>query len=155
MALPVHTVMSAPVLSLPDGAPVFEAILKMDQTHVHHLALRNAEGRIRSIVSNSDLMRLHRYTAAVIVGEVQKAANISEIIEAKKRLPWLIKTLLDCGAQPRIVCRVMTRISDTIVERFIDMAIGKWAHRRSPCALWRLGVKEEANNRWLPIRITL
>jgi PAS domain S-box-containing protein len=139
MALPVHTIMSAPVISLPDAATVFEAILKMEQMRVRHLALRNAEGRIRSLVGNSDLMHLHRYTAAVIVGEVKRAATISEIIEAKKRLPWLIKTLLDCGAKPRIVNRIMTRISDTIAERLIEMAIQETGPPPVPMCFMALG----------------
>jgi CBS domain-containing protein len=123
LSRPVHTIMSAPVLSLPDGATVFEAILKMEHMRIQHLALRREDGQIRSLVGNSDLMRLHRYTAAVIVGEIQRASAISDIVEAKKRLPWLIKTLTDCGARPRIVSRIMARISDAIAERLIDFAI--------------------------------
>jgi PAS domain S-box-containing protein len=120
---PVHEIMSAPVLSLPEDAAVFEAILKMEQMHVHQLALRKLDGQVRSLVSSSDLVRLHRYTTAVITGEIQKAKSITDVIQAKARLPWLINMLLQCGARPRIVSRIMTRISDTIVERVLAMAI--------------------------------
>jgi PAS domain S-box-containing protein len=122
-AAQVHTVMTAPVISLPDHATVFEAILKMEQMHVHHLALRNADGQIRSLVDTSDMMRLHRYTAAIIVGEITRAPSVAGILEAKKRLPWLIKTLLECGAQPRIISRIMARISDAIAERLIELTV--------------------------------
>jgi PAS domain S-box-containing protein len=120
---PVHTIMSSPVISLPEGATVFEAILKMEQMHIQHLVLRRDDGIIQSLVDNSDLMRLHRYTAAVIVGEIKRAGTISDIVDAKKRLPWLIKTFMDCGARPRIASRIMTRISDAIAERLIELAI--------------------------------
>jgi PAS domain S-box-containing protein len=139
LSQPIHTIMSAPVISLPDEATVFEAILKMEQMHIHHLALRDANGEIRSLVGNSDLMRLHRYSAAVIVGEIQRAATILDIVHAKKRLPWLIKTLLDCGAQPRIVSRIMTRISDAIVERLIELAIQEIGPPPAPVCFMALG----------------
>ena len=139
MSRPVHTIMSAPVISLPDDATVFEAILKMEQNRVHHLALRGADGWIRSVVDNADLMRLHRYTAAVIVGEIQRAAAVSDIGDAKRRLSWLIKTLLDCGARPRIVNRIMTRISDAIVERVIALALQEVGQPPSPLCFMALG----------------
>jgi PAS domain S-box-containing protein len=139
VSMPVHTIMSSPVISLPDGATVFEAILKMEKRSVHHLALYNTDGQIRNIVRDSDLMRLHRYTAAVIVGEIQKADTISDIIDTKKRLPWLIKTLLDCGARPRIINRIMSRISDTIAERLLELAIQEIGSPQSPLCFIALG----------------
>jgi PAS domain S-box-containing protein len=120
---PVHEIMSAPVISLPNSAAVFEAIMKMERMHIHHLSLRNADGRIRSLISSSDLVRIHRYTAAVIVGEIQISKSIPDIIEAKARLPWLINMLLNSGARPRIVSRIMARISDAIVDRIISLSI--------------------------------
>ncbi len=136
---PIHSIMSAPVISLPESSTVFEAILKMEQSNIHHLALRSLDGQIQSIVRDSDLMRLHRYTAAVIVGEIQKAGTIPDILNAKKRLPWLIKTLLDCGARPRIVSRVMTRISDTIAERLIELSIQEMGPPPAPLCFMALG----------------
>lgn len=136
---PVHAIMTAPVICLPDHATVFEAILKMEQTHVHHLALRSPDGRIRSMVGTSDLMRLHRYTAAVIVGEIKRASAISDIVDAQKRLPWLIKTLLDCGARPRIISRIMARLSDAISERLIELAVEETGPSPVPFCFMALG----------------
>jgi signal-transduction protein with cAMP-binding, CBS, and nucleotidyltransferase domain len=120
---PVHEIMSSPVISLPDSAAVFEAILKMEQSRVHHLTLRDSDGQIRKLVSDFDLVRLHRYTSAIITSEIKKARDLSGIVDAKMRLPWLIKTLLHCGARPRIINRIMTRISDAIAERLIEIAM--------------------------------
>jgi PAS domain S-box-containing protein len=139
MSRPVHEIMSSPVISLPDSAAVFEAILKMEQSRVHHLVLRDSDGQVRSLVSNFDLLRLHRYTSAVITGEIQKARTISEIVDAKMRLPWLIKTLLHCGARPRTINRIMTRISDTIVERLIEIAIEETGLPPTPLCFMALG----------------
>jgi len=139
MSHPVHEIMSSPVISLPDNAAVFEAILRMEQMQIQHLAVRGADGLIQSFVSSSDLMRLHRYTSAVIAGEIQKSGTISEIVDAKDRLPWLIKTLLDSGARPRIINRIMTRISDTIVDQLIVIAVDEIGPPPVPFCFTTLG----------------
>jgi PAS domain S-box-containing protein len=136
---PVHEIMTAPVISLPEGAAVFEAVVKMERMHIHQLALRNADGQIRSLVSSSDLIRLHRYTSAVITSEIQKAKTVDAIVEAKARLPWLVRTQLQCGARPRIVCRIMTRISDAIVERILAIAIEEFGPPPAPFCFMALG----------------
>ncbi|MBN1571329.1 MAG: cache domain-containing protein [Acidobacteria bacterium] len=135
----VHSIMSAPVISLPDDATVFEAILKMEQMHVRHLALRRPDGHIRSLIGSSDLMRLHRYSAAVIVREIKSSTALPDIVDAKKRLPWLIKTLLDCGAKPRIVSRMMTRVSDSIAERLLELAVQEIGPPPVPFCFMALG----------------
>jgi PAS domain S-box-containing protein len=139
LSQPVHRIMSAPVISLPDHATVFEAILTMGRARVHHLALNNTDGQIRGLVDNSDLTYLHRYTAAFIIGEIRKATTALEIVDARMRLPWLIKTLLDCGAQPRIVSRIMTRISDSVAERLIELAIQEMGPPPHPFCYLALG----------------
>lgn len=120
---PVVDIMSAPVHALPDTAPVYEAILKMQEKGIHHLGVRDAEGNVVSIVRNADLIQFHQYSSAVITSEIQKAQTLEDIVAARQRLPRLVQTLLSCGARPRNINRITTRLSDAIVERLIDMAV--------------------------------
>lgn len=122
---PVHAVMTAPVVSLPANAPVYEAILTMQQQQVDHIGIRDTDGRIVSIVQSADLMQFHQYSSAVITGEIRRARTVDEIREARSRLPRLVSTLLASGARPRNINRTMTRMSDTIVERLLELALGE------------------------------
>jgi PAS domain S-box-containing protein len=139
LSRPVYEIMSAPLIALPDSAEVFEAIMQMEQLHVHQLPLRNADGQVRNLVSSSDLVRLHRYTSAVITGEIQKSKTISDIVQAKARLPWLVNMLLNSGARPRIISRIMARISDAILERIIALSIEETGPLSAPICFMALG----------------
>jgi PAS domain S-box-containing protein len=136
---PVYDVMTAPVVTLPEDAAVFEAFLEMERKRVHQVALRDTGGQISRMVESYDLVRLHRYTAAVVTSEIQKAKTIAAIVQARARLPWLVHMLLKCGARPRIVCRIMTRISDLIAERVISMAMEKAGPPPAPFCFVALG----------------
>jgi len=140
-AQPVYTIMSSPVVSLPHNAPVYEAILTMQQQDVDHLAVRDQAGKITSIVRNAELVQFHQYSSAVITSEIQRAQTIDEIVDARARLPRLVKTLLDSGAKPRNINRVMTRMSDVIVERLLDLAMAELGP--APCRFCFLALGSE------------
>ena len=44
---PVHLVMSAPLLRIPESALVYEALMRMEEHGVRHLAVEEASGRHR------------------------------------------------------------------------------------------------------------
>ena len=141
VATPVHSIMSAPLVSLPESAPVYEAILLMQQQGVDHLGVRGAEGRITSIVRSTELVQFHQYSSAVITSEIQRARTVDEIKESRARLPRLVKTLLESGARPRNINRAMTRMSDTIVERLLELAMGELGP--APCRFCYLALGSE------------
>ncbi|MBN2081096.1 cache domain-containing protein [bacterium] len=138
---PVVSVMSAPVVALPHTAPVYEAILTMQQQDVDHLAVLDVTGAVIKIVRNSDLIQFHQYSSAVITSEIQRAQTIDEIVDARTRLPRLVKILVDSGARPRNINRVMTRLSDAIVERLLDLAMGELGP--APCRFCFLALGSE------------
>ena len=138
---PVYNIMSSPVVSLPETAPVYEAILTMQQRDVDHLGVRGTTGQIVNIVRSADLVQFHQYSSAVITSEIQRAQTIDEIVDARARLPRLVKTLLDSGARPRNINRVMTRMSDVIVERLLDFAMAELGP--APCRFCFLALGSE------------
>jgi len=52
-------------------------------------------------VHDSELVQFHKYSAAVITSEIQRAATVDDVTQARSRLPQLVQTLLDSGARPR------------------------------------------------------
>jgi PAS domain S-box-containing protein len=119
---PVYEVMSAPILSIEEGAPTFEALLLMRDRGARHLAVRDGSGRVVGLVAFDDLMAFHRYSSAVLVHEIGRARNLADIIAARGRLPILVKALSDWGARPRTVTRVITSVSDAVTARLVELA---------------------------------
>lgn len=120
---PVYEVMTAPVVSVEDDSPAWEALLRMRDRGARHLAVRDAAGRVTGLVASDDLLVFHRYSSAVLVREIGRARVPEEVSAATARLPVLVKALSDWGAKPRTVTRIITSVSDAVTRRLIELAL--------------------------------
>ena len=120
---PVFEVMSAPIVSVPDTALVYEAILRMQEKGKRHLAVRDANGNITGLVTNVDLLHFDRYSSVVMARELAAASGVDELAAIHERLPRLVGALVDSGARPRNVTRVVTATLDATVNRLVALAM--------------------------------
>ncbi len=120
---PVYEVMSSPLFSIPDSALIFEAILSMQEKGVRHLAVRDHGGKIVSLISDQQLVQIQRHSSAFLVKEIHEARLVEDIVAARKRMPRLVKALIDSGANSKNICRIFSAVSDAIVERLIWLAL--------------------------------
>ncbi|MCK5114579.1 MAG: cache domain-containing protein [Phycisphaerae bacterium] len=120
---PACTIMSSPLLTISDSTLVFEAILMMQEHGVQHLAVKNNTGRVRSIVRNSDILLLHRYSSTFMFHEIHSASSVDKIVETHKRQPQLVKSLVESGAKSKSIMHIITAVSDSIVEKYIQFAL--------------------------------
>lgn len=119
---PVREVMSTPVIALPASAPVYEALLAMQENAIHHLVVQGDDGAPISVVRNTDLIQFHQYSSAVITSQIRKADSVPRIVEVRQRFPRMVSALLECGALPRNITRITSRLTDAIVDRLLTLA---------------------------------
>lgn len=122
---PVFRVMSAPLVAVSEKALVYEALQVMREKGFERLAIKDETGKVLGMVRHSDLSQYHRYSSAVLVQEIRKAESVEELAELHARVPLLVRTLIDCGAKPRNVNRVITGVSDAITERLVALATAR------------------------------
>ena len=120
---PVHEVMSSPLVVIDDNALVHEALLRMQEAGVRHLAVRDSDGAVIGVVRSKDLLEFHRYASAVVVGEVERAGSVEEVVAARERLPMAIASLIDAGARPQSVVRLLTSVHDAVTNRLLRLAM--------------------------------
>lgn len=120
---PVFHVMSSPVLAIADSAPVYEAVLLMRQNNTRHLAVRDGSDQIVGIVSAKEMVRLDRYSPLVLTREIQAAPSIEALARCHERLPTLVGSLVDSGARPHNICRMVTAASDAVAHRVLALAL--------------------------------
>jgi PAS domain S-box-containing protein len=120
---PVYHVMSSPVVSIADGAPIYEAFLLMREKNTRHLAVRDGGDRIVGIVRNKEIVRLDRYSPVVLTREIQGAATLADLARCHERLSPLVGSLVDSGALPHNICRIVTAVSDAVAQRVLAMAL--------------------------------
>jgi CBS domain-containing protein len=119
----IRTVMSAPVTAVSGGTPVYESLLRMQETHLRHLGVADETGRLLGTLSDRDLMPFQQYGALVLTGEISRAALVEDVVRCCKRTPATVKALVDSGAHPRNVARLISEVCDAATERFVNLAI--------------------------------
>lgn len=120
---PVCEVMSSPLIYIEDTALIFEAVLMLHERGIKHLVVRDSSGNIVSVISNEELLDVHRYSATFMIEQVRNSTTAQEIEQSLKRLPRIVKALTDSGAHARNITRIITTISDTVLGKLIDFAI--------------------------------
>lgn len=120
---PVYKIMSAPLISISENSLVFEAILKMQEKNIRHLAVKNLSGKITSVVSFEELMQAQTYSLSIIIHEIEHAVDVSAIVEVHEKMPQLINTLINSGANTQNITRIITAVTDSVTRKLIEFAI--------------------------------
>ncbi|NNF98427.1 MAG: cyclic nucleotide-binding domain-containing protein [Desulfobacteraceae bacterium] len=122
---PISDIMSAPLHTIPMDAMVSEAMLEMMDTKVKHLAVTDTLGKVTGVITNSDVLSAQEQSPFFIIREIASASNIDEIINTHARLPRFIQNLINNGAKARIITKLITRISDALLDKLIQFALEK------------------------------
>lgn len=136
---PVSRVMSSPLISVPETALLYEAVLIMQEKNIRHLAVRDASGKIVSVIDEKELLALKWYSPAVLMEEFSRAATPEEVIAVKARLPRLVKTLSDSGADSAGITRLVSAAADAATARFAHFAVAELGAPPAPFAFMALG----------------
>lgn len=139
---PVSRIMSAPVVSINENAPVFEAALLERERNVDHLAVTDVADNLVGMIRSSGAMRPERYSLLVISRQARRAESIEKLAEIYARVLSLVGSLIDSGAVPRNVCHITTTVSDAITRRVVTLAVEELG--RPPTAFSFLALGSEA-----------
>lgn len=119
---PVRRVMSSPLHTLADTAPVYEALLLMEEHGVEHLVVEHEDGQVVGVVDIATLLRFQSYGALVLAREIARAESVEEVAQGSQRAVALVTTLLRCGARPRHLTRMIASVADAAGERLVALA---------------------------------
>lgn len=122
-ARPVYEIMSSPIVHIDDQALVYEAVLRMQERQLRHLAVRDATGAVVGMVRREDLLQFHRYASAVVTREIQRAESPEAIAKAHARLPAIVAALLESGTRPQSVMRFISAVHDAATAQLLRLAI--------------------------------
>ena len=138
-ALPVSRIMSAPVVSISEDAPVFEAFLLERERQVEHLAVTDDAGHLTGMIRSSRTVRPERYSLVVLIQQFRRSRTVDELASCHERIPSLISSLVESGALPRHVCHVLTGAFDAAACQVISLMIQELGSPPLPFAFVALG----------------
>ncbi len=136
---PVETVMTAPLIRLPMSAPVYEALLRMEQAGVRHMAVEDVSGAITGVVDKEALIRSPRYAPLVVLRDIARAATVEEVARRCERTVPLAAGLLGSTSRPRPVNSTLTSVFDAATVRLIELALQDLGPAPAPFAWVALG----------------
>jgi len=123
LTTPVGKVMKTPLVYIEDSALIFEAAMLLQEKDIDFLVVRDDHDTVVSMISNEELLDVHRYSANFLIQQIRTSTGVEEIVQSHHRLPRIIKALIDSGAHARNITRIITTVSDTVLEKLIDRAI--------------------------------
>jgi CBS domain-containing protein len=117
---PVKTIMSSPVMDIAGHEPCFDALLKMMAHGVHHLAVTGPDG-VAGVVTAHDILALQGTSPLSLFREIEATRGVSGLYPLSARSPRVIRALMDTGARPGHVTRLITVVNDLILRKIIEM----------------------------------
>lgn len=120
---PIRTVMSAPIVTVSADVPVYEALLRMQESRLQHLAVADDAGKILGLLSDRELLPFQQYGAVVLTSQISRASLVQDVVRSCHRTAVNVKALLDSGAHPRNLTSLLVSVCDAATERFIELAI--------------------------------
>jgi PAS domain S-box-containing protein len=120
---PIRAVMSAPIVAVSADVPVYEAMLKMQESRLQHLGVSDATGSIIGILSDRELMPFQQYGSVVLTTQISRASLGEDVVRSCHRTAGTLKALLDSGAHPRNLTNLLAAVCDAATVRFVELAI--------------------------------
>jgi CBS domain-containing protein len=120
---PAREIMSSPLKSIRYDAQIFEAYTMIMQDRLKHLPLRNERGEVVGVITDKDLIAAQGDSPYLLIREIQSAGSIDTIIRIHRRLPEILRVLIQSGAKAGNLSKLVTAVSDAILKRIIGFAV--------------------------------
>lgn len=125
MDSPVVKLMTSPVISINQGALLYEAVLLFKEHGISHLMVTNHNNRIYGNISYLKCLEMQNNSLTFLIQEIQSCNVISDIRNIHNKVPILIQAIFTSTDNISSVSRIITSIADAINKRVIEMAIAE------------------------------
>lgn len=120
---PVIEIMTSPVISIPDNALLYEAILIFKNKNISHLATKSENGEIEGVISYKNITGIQQNTLSYLIKEIEVAEDVEQLRKIYSKVPVLVNALIESGDKTQNITRIISSFSDAIVHRIIILAI--------------------------------
>jgi PAS domain S-box-containing protein len=119
----VATIMSAPVISINENALLSEVFLKFSKHNISHLIVKNNLGSAIGVISKEALFNVKNNVLSYLLADIKNCENEFELTNTFSKLPAIVNTLLESGANAKNITRIISAITDEISESAIKLTI--------------------------------
>jgi len=120
---PVFEIMTSPVETISENALLYEVLLKLKNRNVSHLATVDSRNNIKGVIGYENIILVQQNTISFLVNEIEYAEEIDQLVSVYKRVPVLVRALLESGDKTGNINRIITSVADAIHKRVIHLAM--------------------------------
>ncbi len=123
LSRPVMEVMSSPVETISEKVLLYEVLLALKSRGVSHLATLDVKGNISGVIGYENILEMHQNTISFLIREIEIAEDVNQLAQIYKRVPVLVKALLESGDRTVSINRIITSVADAMHKRVVGFAI--------------------------------
>ena len=120
---PVIEIMTSPVETISENALLYEALLILKNRNVSHLATVDASNVINGVIGCESIINIQQNTISFLIKEIETAEDVNQLAGIYKRVPVLVKALIESGDKTGNINRIITSVADAILKRVIHFAM--------------------------------
>lgn len=141
---PLSMVMGRPLQTVSQDAFVFTALGRMDRLNVRHLVAVDERQQPAGMVTARTLLKLRSSSALAIGDEISTAQDAAQMKTVRKRLPKLVRDLLEEGIDGLSIAAVTSAVLCDTTARAAELAVERmrqegWGEAPASWALLVLG----------------
>jgi CBS domain-containing protein len=122
---PASAIGSSPVVSIPADFQVFEAFITMIGENKNHLAVSSKADDIIGTISAKDLIAAQANSTYLLIKTIQSAKQVNQLENMHSKMALMLLDPIRNGANPEYITRLITTISDAILDKVIEFSIAK------------------------------
>ncbi|MFC7047805.1 putative nucleotidyltransferase substrate binding domain-containing protein [Emcibacter nanhaiensis] len=135
----VQNVMTSAPQTLSPDTPAIQALLAMMQHHFHHVPVVEESGKVRGLVSASDILNRLSSNAVYNAARIEKAEDVAAVIETVKSVPDIVLSLMKTGVSADMTGHVVSSIGEAAHRKLLELAEKELGPPPVPYALLAFG----------------
>lgn len=134
----VSTVMSAEPITLDHNAYVFEAMLTMLRSNIHHLPVMRNKHPV-GIISVSDIVRYESQNSLLLVSSIYQQQSVEELAALSTQVKDCFVRMVNEDANSHMIGSAMAEIGRSFKQRLLELAEEKYGLPPVPYCFLALG----------------
>jgi CBS domain-containing protein len=124
LTAPISSVMSPDVICAPAHWSVMEAMICMSSHGIRHIPIV-ADGRLKGVISESDLVRHQRESLRSLSALIARASDLATLAQVSRTVRQLAQRLLTEGLAATAVARLVSHLNDAMTKRALTIVSEK------------------------------
>jgi len=118
---PVRSVMSTPVRTLPEGAPLYEALLLMLGEGLEHVPVTR-DRRVVGVITHLDMLTHQSRSPMLVLGRIRAIERPADVQGYSAEIAGTAGAMFADGVEPVRIARVIASLNDALCGRLLRIA---------------------------------